>query len=123
MDYTSPEMIAWAHLYDGYQRIARGAPALAEVLRPLREAFARDGVIPDWAGVDLLRSWAFLLARVDTHRQAGGATLGAEFTAVVDAIDAHPAARPRERSPLDRSAVGELRVGVQPVAHDCCSDQ
>lgn len=101
--YATPEIIAWAHFYDGYKRIARGAPQLAEVLRPLREAFAQTGVIPDWVGIDLLRAWAFLLARVDTHRKAGGATLGAEFVAVVDAIDRHPAVFPRERSPLDRS--------------------
>lgn len=101
--YATDEMIAWAQCYDGYRRLAAGAPQLAMLLQPLREELARSGAIPDWAGVDLLRGWAFLLARVDTHREAGGATLGAEFAAVVDAIDKHPAAYPRERSPLDRS--------------------
>lgn len=118
--YTTSEMIQWAHCYDGYKRIARGAPQLAEVLRPLRESFAQTGAIPDWAGIDLLRAWAFLLVRVDTHRQAGGATLGAEFAAVVDAIDRHPVAAPRERSPLQRGAAVDLRVGAPPVtAHRC----
>ncbi|MBS9535504.1 hypothetical protein KIH27_18115 [Mycobacterium sp. M1] len=100
--YTTDEMIRWAQFYDGYRRLAGGAPQLNEVLRPLRETFAATGAIPDWVGVDLLRGWAFLLVRVDTHREAGGATLGAEFAAVVDAIDRHPAVFPRERSPLPR---------------------
>lgn len=127
-DYTTAEMITWAHCYDGYKRIAAGAPQLAEVLRPAREALTASGTIPDWAGLDLLRAWAFLLVRVDTHRSAGGATLGAEFAAVVDAIDAHAGASPRERSPLDRSAqphppcggtlveLNEIRVGPQKIA-------
>lgn len=114
--YATPEMIRWAHFYDGYKRLARGAPQLAELLRPLRESLAVTGAIPDWAGVDLLRGWVFLLARVDTHRAAGGASLGTEFAAVVDAVDRHPGAFPRERSPLERSCAAHVEVQPAPRA-------
>ena len=113
--YATDEVIRWAHCYDGYKRLAAGAPALAELLRPLRQALADTGAIPGWAGLDLLRGWAFLLVRVDTHRGGGGAGLGTEFAAVVDAIDAHPGAAPRERSPLDRSVSCCAQARPQPA--------
>ena len=114
--YASPGMIQWAHCYNGYKRLARGGPQLMELLHPHREKFAQSGEIPDWAGIDLLRGWAFLLARIDNQQQGGGRTLGREFAAVVDAIDRHPAVFPRERSPLDRGAACSVQVGVEDSA-------
>jgi hypothetical protein len=100
--YVSPQMIRWAHRYNGYKRLADYPPLLSEVVAPLERAFIETGAIPDWAGVDLLRGWAFLMVRADNHQCGNGSTLGRPFAAVVDAIDSHPATRPRERSPLGR---------------------
>ena len=90
-------LLAWAGSYDGYQRIASDGKRIHDVLRPLREALEDTGEVPDWAGVDLLRGYAFFMVRADRH--AGGGTLGRKFEAVVDAIDRHPATRPEERPP------------------------
>jgi hypothetical protein len=56
--------------YNGYERIAGDAELIFEILRPLRDAVQRDGVIPEWAGVDLLRAWAFWIARA--YHWSGG---------------------------------------------------
>lgn len=90
-------LLAWAGSYDGYQRIAGDGKRIHDVLRPVREALEETGEVPAWAGVDLLRGYAFVMVRADRH--AGGGTLGRNFLAVVDAIDRHPATRPGERPP------------------------
>ena len=66
--------LEWAHGYNGYERIASESALLLAVPRPLREAFERDGVIPDWAGVDSLRSWAFCIA--SEYHWSGGYVSG-----------------------------------------------
>ncbi|WP_245906496.1 hypothetical protein [Mycolicibacterium palauense] len=92
---------SWAHTYNGYSRLASDHRALGEVLRPVREAFERDGTIPDWAGVDLLRGWAFILVRA--HRHGGGyrplREEFPEFAAIVAAIERHPGATEEDRPP------------------------
>jgi len=94
-------LIEWAHTYNGYERLAGGAGDLWELVRPLHEEFERTGKIPEWAGVDLLRGWAFYLVR--SHRHGGAyEPLYVEYPAVlaiVDAINRHPAARPEDRAP------------------------
>lgn len=98
-------LIEWAHEYNGYDRVARSPERLGAVLEPLREEFQRTRVIPDWAGVDLLRAWAFWCAR--SHRHSGGydpfTEEHPEVLAIVDALRRHPRAtdsdRPRDFSP------------------------
>lgn len=90
-------LTSWAHEYNAYERIA--AEHLADVLRPLRTAFDETGEVPDWAGVDLLRAWAFILVRA--HRHGGGyGPLGKDFYAAVEAVVRHPAARYEEKPPI-----------------------
>ncbi len=99
MDYDHEFALArWAGQYNAYQRMA--SEHLYEILRPLREDFEATGEVPDWAGVDLLRAWAFILVRA--HRHGGGyGPLGKDFYAAVDAVLRHPAVRPDEKPPVD----------------------
>jgi hypothetical protein len=96
--------VVWAHRYNGYKRIA-GSDALERVLAVPREDYARTGAVPEWCGIDLLRGWAFYLARWD--RFAGGYILDPgtrerdEWRAVMAAIARHPAVRPTGRPPLE----------------------
>lgn len=89
----------WAHGYNGYTRLAGGPEQLGAVIAPLREAYRATGEIPEWAGVDLLRGWAFLLVRA--HRHGGGwRPLPEEFpeiVAIAEAVDRHPAATDDDR--------------------------
>lgn len=96
------QLIKWATKYDGYKRLAGSPDQLWEVLKPVREEFERSGVIPEWAGIDLLRGWAFYLVRAHRH---GGAweplcVEYPEFNAIVAAISNHPAARKSDRPPV-----------------------
>ncbi len=95
IDYGS-----WAHRYNGYTRLA-GPQQLGAVTEQLRNEYDATGVIPEWAGVDLLRGWAFLLVRA--HRHGGGyRPLTEEFpqiVAIADAVDRHPEATDADRPP------------------------
>ena len=63
-------LIDWAHEYNGYQRIASSPGALEVVVESVAREFRQTGRIPEWAGVDLLRGWAFYIVRA--HRFSGG---------------------------------------------------
>jgi len=94
-------IIEWAHRYNGYERIARSPEQLSLVLRPLEDAWERDGAVPDWAGVDLLRAWAFLIAR--EHRFGGYGSIFREYPvlpAVLDAIRNNGAATSADLPPV-----------------------
>jgi hypothetical protein len=94
------KLIKWAHDYNGYARLARDPENLWRILQPVREEFERSGKIAEWAGVDLLRGWAFYLVRA--HRHGGHRPLHEEypeFVFIVDAINRHPDARAADRSP------------------------
>ena len=101
-------LIKWAHKDKAYERLAHTPERLWDLLQPLREAFERDGSIPDWAGVDLLRGWAFYLVRA--HRHGGGydplCKEYPEFEAIVAAINRHPACRGKDRAPERRRQSG-----------------
>jgi uracil-DNA glycosylase len=103
-----PTQLEWVLRYDGYTRLAASPEELERLLRSVRNSFATHGRAPDWCGVDLLRRWAFYLARADRH--AGGGTLGSEWDAVLSALAAHPGASPDDRPP-GRSAVIVARPG------------
>jgi hypothetical protein len=92
-------ILEWAHEYNGYERIAGESELMLTVLRPLREAFERDGVIPEWAGVDLLRTWAFCIAR-EYHWSGGYVPLHEKFPElwlIAEAVNRHPSARGEDR--------------------------
>jgi uracil-DNA glycosylase len=91
------DQLEWALRYDGYRRLAATPETLERLLGSARNCFRAHRVPPDWCGVDLLRGWAFYLARAD--HQAGGGTLDGEWDAVLTALSAHPSARPEDRPP------------------------
>lgn len=105
------KQLEWALQYDGYRRLANSPEKLERLLRPARNSYRSRGSVPDWCGVDLMRGWAFYLARTDHH--AGGGTLGEEWCAVLAALSGHPDASPDEvppsappRPPVRQEAVG-----------------
>ena len=114
-DSDDSALVTWAHEYNGYNRIAGDPAVLATVLQPLRDEFQRTRTIPEWAGVDLLRAWAFWCTRA--HRHSGGyRTFTEEFPEVlviVEALRRHPGAtaddRPRAPSVPTRQIGPELR--------------
>ncbi|MGW8813004.1 hypothetical protein [Gordonia terrae] len=95
------ELIKWALRYNAYNRLATSSNQLLEVLQVLIQPYERDHQIPDWAGVDLLRGWAFYLVR--WHRFSGtGRALWIEHPEILDIVEAinrHPAARKADRAP------------------------
>lgn len=105
-DSATDAQVRWAHSYDGYRRLATGPEMLATVLEGPREAYRRQGRVPDWCGVDLLRGWAFYLTREDRH--GGGGTLGEEWTAVLQRLREHEAATGPDRPPPDASEPVDL---------------
>jgi uracil-DNA glycosylase len=106
--------LEWALRYDGYRRLAATPEKLELLLRRARNYWATHGVLPDWCGVDLLRGWAFYLARAD--HQAGGGTLDSEWDAVLRVLSAHPDALPDDRPPAATRAVGApLQVALPTV--------
>lgn len=99
-EYDEQNLIKWAHRYDGYKRLGGGPEFLAAVVSPVAAEFARTRRVPDWAGVDLLRGWAFYLVR--SHRHSGEyeplTEEFPEFVAIVEAINRHPAATAKDRA-------------------------
>ena len=93
--------IEWTHTYNGYERLAAGPGKLYELLAPLRQEFDQHGMVPDWAGIDLLRGWALYLVRA--HRHGGGyepfTVEYPEVLAIADAIDKHAAVTDADRPP------------------------
>lgn len=103
-DESVREQIVWVLAYDGYRRLAGSPQDLERLLSPARTEFRATLRVPDWCGVDLLRGWAFLLARSDYF--AGGRELDdplsshrAEWNAVLSALVQHPAATISDRPP------------------------
>ncbi|MAU84674.1 MAG: hypothetical protein CME34_22980 [Gordonia sp.] len=94
------ELHDWAYRYDGYRRLAASPNQLFKVLEPVRLPYETDGEIPDWAGVDLLRGWAFYVVRA--HRFSGWGELREEYPeidAIADAVRLHPDAAASDLPP------------------------
>lgn len=99
-DARRREQVRFAGSFDGYRRLAgpdAGPVELGEVLRPVTDEYARTGVVPDGAALDLLRGWAFLMVRADRHggeySLLPGGSGEVAFERVLRAIAAHPDAR------------------------------
>jgi uracil-DNA glycosylase len=103
MEVVTQAQLEWAHRYDGYRRLASSPEKLEELLRGARNSYASGRRIPDWCGVDVLRGWAFLLARTDHHQ--GGGTMAREWLDVLAALRVHPDARERDRPPAGTAEV------------------
>lgn len=93
------DLIDWAQSYQAYERITDRDDLRHVIYEPIRDATTRLGDIPEWVGVDLLRGWAFYIAR--GHRWSGhGSILDyPEFELIIEAVRRHPAAEPRDMPP------------------------
>ena len=97
------KLIGWALEYNAYDRIAGtdGFPAaLRDMLLPLIESYTEGGVIPRWAGVDLLRAWAFYLVRINRHEDGYLLDEHPEMHEIVAAVAGHPVVREADMPPL-----------------------
>jgi hypothetical protein len=107
--------VRWAHLYDGYQRLASPPDALFALIEPAQREFERTGRIPDWCGMDFLRGWAFYITRADRHGRGYGlapsGSMLAEWRAVLRAIAVHPGALGEDIPPNDELPRQALRRG------------
>ncbi|GAB87134.1 hypothetical protein RVF83_15615 [Gordonia rubripertincta] len=94
------QLIKWALRYNAYKRLATDSNQLLEVLQVLITAYERDHRVPDWAGIDLLRGWAFYLVRWHRFSATGQKlwTEHPEILAIVEAINQHPDARKSDRA-------------------------
>ena len=97
-------MIDWAQGYQGYKRIAASSEHLQAVYGPIIDETDRLGNVPEWVGVDLLRGWAFYIARA--YRWSGGYVSIFEqypvFELIAEAVRQRAAAEPRDMPPARR---------------------
>lgn len=97
-------MIDLAQGYQGYERIAADSEHLQAVYGPTMDETDKFGDVPGWVGVDLLRGWAFYVARA--YRWSGGYVSIFEkypvFEEIAEAVRHHPAAEPRDMPPARR---------------------
>ena len=94
---ATAEQVAWARSYPAYERIAADESKLEKLLRPGRNSYAAHGVVPDWCGVDYLRTWAFFLVRGKwTYAPP---LVASELTDVLDALRRHKKAQPKDLPP------------------------
>lgn len=121
-DELLDRQIEWAHRYDGYARLGASPEDLLRLIAPLRAELEAGRRVPEWAGVDLLRGWAFYVAREDRH--AGGYGLSnpdsaasAEWTAILTRLAEHPAAMPADRPPVPLGPPPAFTPSVQPRMH------
>ncbi|MCV7194037.1 hypothetical protein [Mycolicibacterium brumae] len=100
-DSYEQSVIEWAHTYDGYSRIAGGPDHLWTQIEPLKRAYDQHGRVPEWAGVDLLRGWAFYIVRAHRHGGAWDSVFieFPEMRSILDALRQHPAATSQDLPP------------------------
>ena len=104
------QIIKWAHTYNGYRRLAgTGAPGyLRDILMPVLESYSDNGTVPAWAGVDLLRGWAFYLVRINRHEDGYLFDEHPEMCAVADAVANHPDAVEADLPPPRSQGVSDV---------------
>ena len=98
------DLAQWALAYDPYERLCRRPDLLHTVLSPLETTYGFNGTIPDWAGVDLLRAWAHVIA----SEAEASSVVRAKLNAVAAAIDGHPSTQSFERSPLTGGSIQDV---------------
>jgi len=107
-DYEQ-QLVIWAHTYKAYERFASTPHHIEACLAPVLQEWERNRRVPEWAGVDLLRAWAFCCVR-SHHFDDWEPLLVAypQVGAIADAIRNHPSARkddippPAEQIDLNR---------------------
>lgn len=102
-DYEQ-QLNKWAKTYNAYERITDDWGHAHRILMPLIEEWkTHQRIAADWAGVDLLRAWAFYCARA-ADKDAYRSLLEGypEILAIVDAIRNHPAATTQDMPPDKR---------------------
>ena len=85
----------WIDRYNGYERIAREPDQLRQIIGPMVGDYSRNRTIPSWSGVDLLKAWAFHIARSHNLACTTPALLQEchpEIVLIADAIRKHPSA-------------------------------
>lgn len=98
---TDLQIFHWAHSYDGSGRIGQGSRGVSPVVDQVIEAYEREGSVPEWAGIDVLRAWASWLAHSRRY-SSDDRGFTEEFPQVLDiaaAIDAQPSATTVDRCP------------------------
>lgn len=94
------QLFEWAYTYNAYERITGDWGQANRILMPLREEWEAHQRIADWAGVDLLRAWAFYSAREAAHDTRQSLLEGyPQVLAIADAIRNHPCARKPDMPP------------------------
>lgn len=79
------DVLRFASTYNTYRRWTKDSNQLSELLRPVLDGWNRDGGIPSWAGVDVLRALLFYEFRSDYY-QGGSETGQRRMRTVVAAI-------------------------------------
>ena len=107
-----PRVKEWAHSYDGYERFA--AEHWSDLLQPLRAKAKEESEIPSWVGLDLLRAWAFFMARSHNWTCMSDSYLGChdEIYAIAYAVQNHRAARKDDLPPLIPESFGKMANGA-----------
>lgn|GEM_PF-3512272 len=99
-DYEQ-QLNMWAKTYNAYERITDDWGQAHRILGPLIEEWeAHQRIAADWAGVDLLRAWAFYCAR-QADKDADRSLLEGypEILAIAETIRNHPAATTQDMPP------------------------
>ncbi|ALG87074.1 hypothetical protein [Gordonia phthalatica] len=100
-DSDRQKINSWAHSYNGYTRLDENLRDRGSVVARVIEEYEREGSIPEWAGIDVLRGWAFYLARSHYHTSYGQSLteMHPEILDIAAAIDARPWATAADRCP------------------------
>lgn len=80
--------------YDGYGRIAAEAERILHLLRPVLEQVKRDGTVPPWAGLDVMRGALFYLQREAHFTEVSEPVNEREMRSLAREIALHVAGRP-----------------------------
>lgn len=80
--------------YDGYGRMGRDGVRLLQVIRPVIRAVQKDGTVPGWAGLDVLRGALFFLQRQAHHTEISHPVNEPEMRAVTRQIVLHADGQP-----------------------------
>lgn len=80
--------------YDGYGRTAAEAERILQLLRPVLRQVKKDGTVPPWAGLDVMRGALFYLQREAHFTEVFAPVNEREMRALAREIALHVAGRP-----------------------------
>jgi uracil-DNA glycosylase len=114
------DQLTWVLGYNAYERLASDLARLEALVAEARREYSASRQVPAWCGVDLLKGWAFALARTD-HVDGGhglsdaGSAAYKEWIHVLAALARHPGATERDVPPMP--VVHDRRFSSAPRAH------